>query len=99
MFQDGPVNRIDEIIHKIRREISKIAEDFNSTTDDLIDFLSVSNREAYNSILDSLYLLEDILNLQNMPSLKNHCHARSSEGYIYYITEFLIHAICSNKPY
>jgi DNA primase large subunit len=59
MFQDGPVNRIDEIICKIRREISKVAEDFNSTIDDLIEFISVSNRDEYNSVIDSLYLLED----------------------------------------
>lgn len=53
------MNRIDEIIHKIRREISKVAEDFDSTTDDLVEFISVLDREAYNSVLDSLYLLED----------------------------------------
>ncbi len=59
MFQDESVNRIDEIIHKIRREISKVAEGFNSTTEDLLEFISVSSREAYNSVIDSLYLLED----------------------------------------
>lgn len=53
------MNRIDEIIHNIRRGISKVAEEFDSTTEDLINFISVSDREAYNSVIDSLYLLED----------------------------------------
>lgn len=53
------VNRIDSIIHDIRRGISEVAEDFYSETKDLIDFLNVADVNAYHSIIDSFYLLED----------------------------------------
>lgn len=53
------MDRINTIIHQIRREISKISEAFNSTTDDLVEFLSVRDKESYNSVIDSFYLLED----------------------------------------
>jgi hypothetical protein len=53
------VSRIDSIIQKIRDEISKVAEDFNSETKDLINFINVVDEKAYNSVIDSFYLLED----------------------------------------
>ena len=53
------MSRIDSIIQKIRDEISKVAEDFNSETKDLINFINVVDEKAYNSVIDSFYLLED----------------------------------------
>lgn len=47
------------MIHVIRREISDVATDFNSTDMDLVKFIEVENIEDYNSVIDSLYLLED----------------------------------------
>ena len=53
------MDRINTIIHEIRREISKVAEVFDSTTDDLVEFLGVGDEKSYNSVIDSFYLLED----------------------------------------
>ena len=53
------MNRIDSIIHDIRRAISEVAEDFYSETKDLVDFLNVADENAYSSVIDSFYLLED----------------------------------------
>lgn len=53
------MNRIDELIHKIRRAISEVAQKFESTSDDLVKFVSVSDSRSYNSVIDSFYLLED----------------------------------------
>jgi hypothetical protein len=53
------MNRIDDLVHQIRRAISEVAQEFDSTTQDLIDFVAVDDDRAYNSLIDSFYLLED----------------------------------------
>ena len=53
------MNRIDSIIHDIRRAISEVAEEFYSETKDLVKFLNVADEYAYSSVIDSFYLLED----------------------------------------
>lgn len=53
------LDRIDSIISDIRSGISKVAEDFSSETNDLVTFLGVADKNAYSSVIDSLYLLED----------------------------------------
>ena len=78
------MNRIDEIVHKIRREISKVAEDFDSTTEDLIKFISVSDRESYNSVIDSLYLLEDTQLAKNSFSTESLSNEEFGRLYLLY---------------
>lgn len=53
------MNNIDSNIHEIRRAISEVFEEFESTTEDLVKFLDVADEHAYHSVVDSLYLLED----------------------------------------
>jgi hypothetical protein len=53
------LNRIDSIIHDIRRGISEVAQDFDSDTEDLVNFLGVADESSYSSVIDSFYLLED----------------------------------------
>lgn len=53
------MNRIDSIIYDIRRAISEVIQDFHSETRDLVEFLGVADEYAYNSVIDSFYLLED----------------------------------------
>ncbi|MDX8387868.1 MAG: hypothetical protein R8M46_04945 [Ghiorsea sp.] len=53
------MNRIDAIIHEVRRGASTVAQDFHSETKDLVRFLNVADENTYNSVIDSFYLLED----------------------------------------
>ncbi|WP_295033696.1 hypothetical protein [Shewanella sp.] len=53
------LNRIDSIIYDIRRGISEVAESFESDTKNLVTFLNVADENAYSSVIDSFYLLED----------------------------------------
>lgn len=53
------MNKIDELICEIRESISDVFEEFDSTAQDLIRFLKVTDEKSYHSIIDSFYLLED----------------------------------------
>ena len=53
------MNTTDKIIKVIRSDISDIAVAHQKTTEDLYKFVKVSDRRAYNFVIDSLYLLED----------------------------------------
>lgn len=53
------MDRSDFFIHRIRSAISDVATEFDSTTDDLVKFLNLKDAREYNSVIDSLYLLED----------------------------------------
>lgn len=53
------MNKIDSIISDIRRAISEVAEDFYSEKEGLVKFLDVADENAYSSVIDSFYLLED----------------------------------------
>lgn len=55
----GALNKIDSIISDIRRAISEVAEDFYSEKEGLVKFLDVADENAYSSVIDSFYLLED----------------------------------------
>ncbi|GGB20014.1 hypothetical protein [Agarivorans gilvus] len=53
------MNKIDSIIQDIRTAISAVAEDLDSETVDLVNFLGLKDEAAYHSVMDSFYLLED----------------------------------------
>lgn len=53
------VSQLDSIIFKIRDCISEVAEDFDSVTSDLVDFLAVNDEHQYHSVIDAFILLED----------------------------------------
>lgn len=50
---------VDDIVSEIRTIISDVATDFDSKDEDLYSLVDVNNGDDYNSIIDSLYLLED----------------------------------------
>lgn len=53
------MDRSDFFIDQIRSAISDVATEFYTTTDDLVKFLNLNDEREYNSVIDSLYLLED----------------------------------------
>jgi len=50
---------VDDIVSEIRTIISDVATEFDTKDEDLYSLVDVNNGDDYNSIIDSLYLLED----------------------------------------